>query len=143
MATNNKIETICPVCEKDMEIKARDLKLAIRHKAETGGKVLVSCPHCCRALKMPNDVPTEEANVDAWIGSVEDDWESCVPMLDDTQARTPLGSYSDLGVTVYRPGSGGKAVGKRTYMYKYGINPECYLAKNPSMGRKPVVTGRR
>ncbi len=140
---NTNILTICPVCEHDMEITARDLKLAIRHKSETGNKILVHCPTCCRALRMPDDMPTKETEIDAWVGSVEDDWESCVPMLDDTQARTPSGSYSDLGVTVYKPGSGGKAVGKRIYMYKYGINPECYLAKNPSMGKKPIVTGRK
>ncbi len=35
------ISTICPVCEADIVITARELKLASQHRKETGGKVLV------------------------------------------------------------------------------------------------------
>lgn len=138
-----KISTICPVCEKDIEIKTREIKLSMRHKKETGGKVLVSCPECCRALKLDDTVPTEESLIDSWVGEVskDEDWCGCLPMLDPTQEKTPAGSYSDLGVTVYRPGGGGKALGKYPYMAKYGINPQCYMAKNPSMGKKPFKIG--
>ena len=139
MTTNTKLYTICPVCEQDIEIKAQDLKLAIRHKAETGNKVLVHCPECCRSLKMPDDMPKDDLALNEWIGNVGDDFGECVPMLDDTQAKTPNGYIGDLGVKLYRPGSGGKPLAKYPYMFRYGINPECYLAKNNSQGRKPFV----
>ena len=139
----NDIETDCPVCEKEISIRARDIKLAVQHRKDTGGKILVSCPDCCRALALEGDVP-ENMTVDEWVSQMvenPDDWCGCVPMLDATQEEIPNGSYADLGVTFYRPGSGGKALKKRPYMFAYGIDPACHMAHNPSMGGKPVNLG--
>ncbi len=100
-----EINTTCPVCEKDIIISSRDILLATQHKADTGGNILVSCPECCRVLVMP--IPTDII-VEEWIAEIaeREDWNGCVPLLDPTQAKIPNGSYSDLGVTMYRPGSG-------------------------------------
>jgi hypothetical protein len=138
------IETICPICEKDITIKARDIKLAVQHIKETNNKLLVGCPECCRVLLIPEKLP-EGGYLDEWIATIaeNDDWCGCVPLLDPTQAKIPNGSYSDLGVTMYRPGSGGAPMRKRAYMLLYGIDPECHLAKNPSMGGKPKDLGKK
>lgn len=133
-----EIKTICPVCEKDITIADRDITLAVSHKEDTGGNVLVTCSECCRALVVPVEGDPAE-----WIAeaSQDDDWNGCVPMLDDTEIKKPSGSRGDLGVLEYIPGDGGPAMRKRPYMWKYGINPECHMAKNPSMGKKPKVLG--
>lgn len=135
----------CPACEKETKITARDIKLAIQHKKETGGLILVSCNECCRALVMPEEIPGSGAALDEWFVEASenpDDYCACIPMLDPGQEKTPAGNYADLGVTYYRPGGGGLVMRKRPYMYSYGINPECHLKKNPSMGGKPYKTGR-
>lgn len=140
----NDIETDCPVCEEEITIKARDIKLAVQHRKETGDNILVSCPACCRALRLEGDVPGN-MTVDQWIAKMAEDpedWCGCVPMLDATQEQIPAGKFADLGVTFYRPGSGGPALKKRPYMYNYGIDPSCHLSKNPSMGETPVDLGR-
>ncbi len=138
-----EINTDCPVCEKEISISARDIKLAISHRKETNGKILVSCPECCRALVLESEQIGEDQTIDEWIGTIAEnpDWCGCVPMLDSTQERIPNGSYADLGVTFYRPGGGGKPMKKRQYMATYGINPECHMKKNPGVGGKPFQIG--
>ena len=135
------IEIMCPVCEKDISLTEREIKLAVRAKTETGGMVLVSCPECCRALRIASEIPDDIAE---WIAEAAEDPDTCcpcVPMLDPVQEQIPNGSYADLGVTFYRPGGGGKPMKKRPYMATYGINPECHTSKNPSMGGKPFKIG--
>jgi len=130
----------CVVCEKETTITARDIKLAIQHKKDTGGLILVSCNECCRVLVMPEGIPQDGAELEEWIVQAAedpDDYCRCVPMLDSTQERIPAGSYADLGVTFYRPGGGGQPLKKRPYMYNYGIDPAKHIAKNPSMGGVP------
>ena len=61
------IKTDCPVCEAEITITGREIKLASQHRKETGGKVLVSCPECCRALALPDPIPEGEADLEAWI----------------------------------------------------------------------------
>ena len=134
-----EITTVCFVCEEDITITERDIKLAIQHKKDTGGKVLVSCPNCCRVLVMPEDMPEEGADLAQWITNVDD--VMCVPMLEEDYIRIPAGKTTILGKTTYMPGGGSGGLMKRPYMFKYGINPECALAKNASQGGKPIVIG--
>ena len=122
-----EIVTICPVCEEDIIISPRELKIASQHRAETGGRVLVSCPKCCRVLAMPDPMPEGEAELEAWATSVEEC--CCVPLLNDEDAREPAGCIDNLGKKVYRPGGGGPALMKRAYMARYGIDPERALEK--------------
>jgi hypothetical protein len=130
----SNFETTCPVCENDISITEKEIKRAIMAKGETGGKVLISCPEDCRVLVMPADMP-EGAELSQWITDVQD--VVCVPILDDDYIRIPAGQVILLGKKTYKPGGGDQALGKRAYMYRYGINPECAIAKNPSMGGKP------
>jgi len=135
------IEIICPICEKDISLTEREIKLAVRAKKDTGGMILVSCPECCRVLRIASEVPDD---ITEWIAEAAEDPDQCcpcVPMLDSTQEQIPNGSYADLGVTFYRPGNGGKPMKKRAYMTTYGINPECHMAKNPGLGGKPFKIG--
>ena len=133
-----EIVTTCPVCEEDITITDRDIKLSIQHKGDTGGKILVSCQNCCRVLVMPEDMP-QGADLDQWITDVGD--VVCVPILNDDYIRIPAGKTVLLGKTTYMPGGGSGALMKRPYMFRYGINPECALAKNVSEGGKPFVIG--
>lgn len=130
-----ELKIICPVCEEDIAISAREIKLAVRHKASTGGKVLVSCPQCSRVLVLPGDAPQDDAALDVWIPDVSDTM--CVPMLSDTAIRIPSGQANELGAKVYRPGGGGPALAKRPYMARYGIDPERALAKMGRSESKP------
>lgn len=123
-----EIPTICPICEADISIADREVRLASQHRAS--GKVLVSCPECCRVLALPEPIPAGSAELEAWITSVEDC--CCVPFLNDDVVRIPAGSENVLGKKVYRPGGGGPGLMKRAYMARYGIDPERALAK---MGR--------
>jgi hypothetical protein len=132
------LEVLCPVCENDISISAREMKLALSHKKETGGKPIVSCPECCRCLLLP-EMPENGADLEQWITDVSD--AVCIPMLDDEYIREPTGYSSHLGVRVYTSGAGETGLPKRTYMFKYGINPECAIAKNPNMGGKPFKIG--
>jgi len=134
----SNFETTCTVCENDISITEREIKLAIQHKGDTGGKILVSCPECCRVLVMPADTP-EGSDLVQWITDVQD--VVCVPILNDDYIRIPAGRETLLGKTSYKPGGGDRSLGKRAYMFRYGINPECALAKNPSMGGKPFKIG--
>jgi hypothetical protein len=130
VAEDDGLDIICPVCEEDIVISTREIKLAVRHKGSTGGKALVSCPHCSRVLVLPADAPEDDAALDAWLPSVADTM--CVPMLSDEAIRIPAGMADELGKKVYRPGGGGPALPKRLYMARYGIDPENALRK---MGR--------
>ncbi|MCK9571282.1 hypothetical protein M0R72_20200 [Candidatus Pacearchaeota archaeon] len=130
--------TICPVCESDISVTEREIKLAIQHKGDTGGKILVSCPECCRVLVMPSDMP-EGSDLTQWITDVQD--VVCVPILNDDYIRIPTGQTILLGKKTYMSGGGDQALMKRPYMYRYGINPECALAKNASIGGKPFKIG--
>ena len=131
------ISTNCPACENDIIISEKEMRLAIQHKA--GDKVLVTCPVCCRVLILP-DVPTNDAAFDQWTPDVQG--EVCIPFIIDTDLRTPNGAIDNLGVKLYTSGAGVTGLSKRAYMARYGINPECYMAKNPSMGGKPFKVGR-
>ncbi len=144
MAEERNIKIDCPVCEEEVEISARDIRLAIQHKNKTGGKALVSCPECCRVLVLPEGVPESGDALEEWVTKEAENPEDCcgcVPVLDENVVKTPTGGYKDLNVWYYRPGGGGNALRKREYMLEYGINPECYMNKNPSMGGKPTKVG--
>lgn len=45
-----KLTTICPVCENDISIESRDIKLAVMQKGKTGGKTIIGCPACARDI---------------------------------------------------------------------------------------------
>ena len=134
-----EISTICPVCEADITISSRELKIASQHRAETGGRVLVSCPNCCRVLALPDPIPEGEAELEAWATLVEDC--CCVPLLNDEDAREPAGCIDNLGKKVYRPGGGGPALMKRPYMARYGIDPEAAWKKMSGGEKKPFMIG--
>lgn len=134
-----KIQLICPVCEEDIEIADREIKIAIQHKKDTGGNVLVSCPECCRVLVMPKDMPVGNAELDQWVTDVQD--VVCVPILNDDYIRIPTGQSDLLGKKTYMSGGGDTALMKRSYMFRYGVNPECALRKNMSLGSKPFKVG--
>jgi len=121
------VSTICPVCETDIVIAAREIKLASQHRKETGGRVLVSCLNCCRVLALPGPIPEGEAELEEWATSVEDC--CCVPLLNDEDVRMPNGCIDNLGKKVYRPGGGGQALTKRAYMARYGIDPDAAWKK--------------
>jgi hypothetical protein len=132
------VEVECPVCEESITITERDMRLAIQHKAETGETPLVSCSNCCRCLVLP-DAPQDMDALAEWKPDVSG--ETCVPFLDDEFIREPNGVVTHLGAKTYTSGGGTTGLTKRAYMYKYGINPECAIAKNPNMGGKPFVLG--
>ena len=129
MVNLKDIMTVCPVCESDITLAARDIKLAYRHK--TSGKTLIGCPNCARVLELP--MPDElDAGLEEYISTVEDC--CCVPLLDEDVVRIPAGYAAQLGKKMYRPGGGGPSLAKRDYMAKYGIDPEIALAKRGSGG---------
>jgi hypothetical protein len=130
-----EILIICPICEEDIVISERELKIASQHRKETGGKVLISCPKCHRVLALPNPLPEGEAELEEWATSVEDC--CCVPLLNDEDVRMPNGCIDNLGKKVYRPGGGGPALMKRAYMFRYGINPETAWAEMGGGQQKP------
>ena len=135
-----EIVTICPVCEEDIIISPRELKIASQHRSETGGRVLVSCPNCCRVLVLPDPIPEGEAELEAWITSVDEC--CCVPLLNDEDVKMPNGCIDNLGKKVYRPGGGGPALMKRAYMARYGIDPEKALEKmHGNAKREPFKIG--
>ena len=133
------IVTDCPVCEEEITITGREIKLASQHRAETGGRVLVSCPNCCRVLAMPDPIPEGEAELEAWSTSVDEC--CCVPLLNSDLVRMPAGSENNLGKKVYRPGGGGPTLMKRPYMARYGIDPERALEKMRGGEKKPFKIG--
>jgi len=135
----------CPACYRDTVITERMLRSGIKHSKDIGAILVWCADHCCRVIRVPVAVPTEDSEFSKWIQNESEnpaDMMKCVPMIDATQARTPTGSTGDLGVLRYQPGGGGPALDKWAYMVAYGINPECHLAKNPGMGGKPFdITG--
>jgi hypothetical protein len=128
------LEVTCPVCENDIVITEKEMKLAVQHIAETGGVPLVSCTECCRVLSLP-EMPTNGDLLENWVPDVSG--ETCVPFLDDEFVREPNGVTIHLGAKVYTSGSGVTGLTKRAYMHRYGMNPECAIAKNKNMGRTP------
>lgn len=138
------IEIECPACYKDTIITEKMLKSGIKHSKGIGAILVWCADHCCRAIRVPDGIPTEGTDFSKWVEDESknpEDMMRCVPMIDGTQARTPTGSTGDLGVMKYQPGGGGKALDKWSYMATYGINPECHVAKNPGLGDKPFVIG--
>lgn len=101
-----KLTTICPVCESDISIASRDIKLAVMQKGKTGGKTIIGCPACARVLVI-EDAP--ETGVSQWIEKVaeSDDWLGCIPLMDPEQAKIPTGYIGDLAFRRYKPGQGG------------------------------------
>jgi hypothetical protein len=136
------MKAICPVCDKDIEIGERDIKIAVQHKAETQGMNLVSCPECCRVLVLPNDLPVDGDQLRQWISENEDsdDWLGDLCNLKGIVASKPTGFIEELGVREYRPGSGSKPLPKRKYMLAYGINPACAQDKR-GPEKTPFKTG--
>lgn len=127
------LKTICPVCESDISISSKDVKLAITQKAKTAGKPLVGCPACARVLVI-EDAP--ETDVSQWVEMVSesDDWLGCVPLMDPEQAKIPTGYIGDLAFRRYKPGQGGEPLPRREYMVRYGIDPKIHVALNPGLG---------
>lgn len=123
----SQIDIICPVCEKDVAIQEREIKLAVRSTKKTGGKALVWCPECCRVLVLPPEVPNGDVALEEWIVNVEDP--DCVPFLDSEVVKMPAGKVDQLGKVTYRPGDGGRLLTERDYMLTYGVNPRCMLLK--------------
>jgi hypothetical protein len=133
------LETICPVCEEDITISSREIALAIQHKKSTGGRTLVSCPECSRALVLPEGIPATEDYIEVWIGNIDD--VLCVPMRNDEDIRLPNGFVDNVGKKAWRPGGGGPALAKRPYMFKYGIDPERAWAKMKREKLEPFKIG--
>jgi len=140
-----EIETICPNmgCDKDIVIKESKIKRAIMRRNMFNGQAVVGCPICCHGMVLPDEIPSDVALLSAFIvemGAENKDWCSCVPFLPETQivANMPAGHQVIKGTTMYKPGTGGAAVDKYTYMRLYGIDPECAEYKS---GKKPKVLG--
>ena len=125
------IETICPVCDNDITILERAIKIAVKRRADTGGRVLLTCPECCRVLVPDEGAPEGEAELIQWIAAKaeEEGWLPCIPMLDPMHEKMPSGSVTHHGVKEYRAGKGEAMLTRRPYMLKYGIDPECSLKK--------------
>ena len=135
----DELNTICPVCEQDISISARELLIAARMKENTGGRALTGCPLCARALVLPEAIPTTEAMLEQWLGNIED--VLCVPLLNDIDVRLPNGYLENLGARTWRPGGGGPALAKRPYMLKYGVDPEIAWAKMKKEKLEPFKIG--
>lgn len=125
------VDTICPTCEEDITLAARDIKLAFRHPYK--GQVLIGCPECARVmvLPLPDEIMTD-IELAAYTTNIDD--VACVPLLDGDAVRLPAGYTEQLGKKMYRPGGGGPALMKRDYMARYGIDPEIALSKNKNRG---------
>jgi len=123
------LKAICPVCDNDIVIPDRTIKIAVKRKADTGGRVLLTCPECCRVLVPEGDVPAEEKYLTQWIVQMaeDDNWLPCIPMLDPMHEKMPTGYVSHHGVKEYRSGAGDEPLTRRAYMLEYGIDPECSL----------------
>lgn len=132
------LKTICPVCESDISIAGKDIKLAVMQKAKTAGKPLVGCPACARVLVI-SDAP--DTDVSQWIEKVSesDDWLGCVPLMDPEQAKIPTGYIGDLAFRRYKPGQGGEPLPRREYMVRYGIDPKIHCELNPGLGGDAFV----
>ena len=102
-----KLTTICPVCENDISIASRDIKLAVMQKGKTAGKTIIGCPACARVLVI-EDAP--EKDISQWVEKVsaDEDWLGCIPLLNPEQAKIPSGTTGDLAFIQYKPGGGGE-----------------------------------
>ena len=134
-----ELHSICPVCESNIVIMDGSIKRAMMHMAKTAGRVLVSCPNCCRVLPLPGNFPTTgDADLNAWIAQL-DSMDStnhcwpCIGLLDPMDARMPKGFVEHLDVRFWTPGDDIEAIPALDYMMKYGIDPVCAWAK---MGHK-------
>ena len=123
----------CPVCENDFELPKNELRKASLQRGKTGGKVLIGCWKCARVLWV-KDAPDE--GVERWAAEAEknDDWLSCVPLLDSETAKIPSGSNADLSYVRYQAGQGGDLLDRRAYMMRFGVDPLIHMALNPGMG---------
>ncbi len=102
------LSVICPVCDKDIVIPERAITIAVKRRSETGGKILLSCPECCRVLIPAEDVPTADTELRQWIVEKAEtqNWLECIPLLDDIVAKMPSGFVEHHGVRQYRPRRG-------------------------------------
>jgi hypothetical protein len=125
----DELNSICPVCDKDIKIDAGSIKRAVMHRNATEGKALVGCPECCHVLTLPDIPATGDVNLDEYISKYdtreEDDWLACLPLLDAMDAKMPNGFVEHLGVKWWTPGDETQAIPPLQYMLKYGISPEC------------------
>jgi hypothetical protein len=123
-----ELDSICPVCDKDIKFMDGSIRRALMHKAKTAGKALVSCPNCCHVLVL-NTIPTTgDADLEEWIAqydSKKDNPDSlpCIPLLDPMDAKMPNGFVEHLNVRFWTPGDDTKAVPALDYMMKYGVDP--------------------
>ena len=133
-----KLTTICPVCENDISIASRDIKLAVMQKGKTAGKTIIGCPACARVLVIA-DAP--EKDISQWVEKVsaDDDWLGCIPLLNPEQAKIPSGATGDLAFIQYKPGGGGEPLPRREYMVRYGIDPKIHIDLNPGLGGSTFV----
>ena len=138
-----KLTTICPVCENDISIASRDIKLAVMQKDKTAGKTIIGCPACARVLVI-SDAP--EKDISQWVEKVsaDEDWLGCIPLLNPEQAKIPAGTTGDLAFIQYKPGGGGEPLPRREYMVRYGIDPKIHIDLNPGLwGSTFVITDSR
>jgi len=138
-----KLVTICPVCENDISIASRDIKLAVMQKDKTAGKTIIGCPACARVLVI-EDAP--EKDISQWVEKVsaDEDWLGCIPLLNPEQAKIPAGTTGDLAFIQYKPGGGGEPLPRREYMVRYGIDPKIHIDLNPGLwGSTFVITDSR
>lgn len=133
-----KLVTICPVCENDISIASRDIKLAVMQKDKTAGKTIIGCPACARVLVI-SDAP--EKDISQWVEKVsaDEDWLGCIPLMDPEQAKIPTGTVGDLAFLRYKPGGGGEPLPRREYMVRYGIDPKIHCELNPGLGGDAFV----
>jgi hypothetical protein len=126
------LQTICPVCDEDIEIVASQLVRSVLHLKETNNILMAGCPNCCRALQLPIEMPADGiANVEEWAQQQVDDgdWISCVRMLEPELEQEPNGEIDYQGEKVYTPGDTTIHLRRYPYMYSYGVDPKCMWAK--------------
>lgn len=136
------VNITCPVCEEDVTITAREIRLAMQHRNETGGKALVSCSNCCRVMVLPDNIPEGDVELEEWIvkQAESNDWLACLRLLEPELEKEPLGCNDYNGKKLYIAGLGGQGLTKRAYMFAFGIDPERMLAKKGLSG-KPFKIG--
>ena len=126
------LKTICPICDQEVEIDPGKILRATLHLAETGTVPLVGCPNCCRCLILPPEIPVEGGivKVEEYLNQIPVDksWLACLP-LPVQLAQEPNGVIDYHGEKLYTPGDDTQGMRKYPYMAKYGVEPECMLAK--------------
>jgi hypothetical protein len=140
MSEIKEIKTICPNpgCDKDIVIDVGKVKRAIMRRKMFDGKAVAGCPICCHVMVLPDEIPDDMTLFEEFIvekNEENEDWCDCVPLLPETVpvANLPAGHIDVHGTTMYKPGTGAKAMDKYTYMKTLGIDPECgeYHAGRP------------